>query len=51
MDLEDIINILRPIPSEFYHNDHATRAVAVAVKRITELEHADEDAPEEEGDQ
>jgi hypothetical protein len=38
MDLDAIINILRPIPSEFHHNDYATRAIAVAIKRIGELD-------------
>jgi hypothetical protein len=49
MDLQDIINILRPIPSEFHHNDHATRAVAVAIKRIGELEHANVPTPTDSG--
>jgi hypothetical protein len=40
MDLDAIINILRPIPSEFHHNDYVDRAIAVAIKRIGELEHA-----------
>ena len=41
MDTQRIIETLRAIPSEFHHNDYATRAIAVAIKRIKELENAD----------
>jgi hypothetical protein len=48
MDLQTIINILRPIPSEFHHNDYADRAIAVAIKRIGELD-ADVSTPTDSG--
>jgi hypothetical protein len=38
MDKEDIVALLKQIPAEFHHNDYATRAIAVAIKRINEYE-------------
>jgi hypothetical protein len=41
MDLQTIIDILKPIPKEFHYNDGADRAIAVAIKRLEEAQHAD----------
>jgi uncharacterized membrane protein YgcG len=37
MDKHTIITLLKGIPAEFRHNDYATRAIYVAIKRIGEL--------------
>lgn len=41
MDKHTIITLLKGIPAEFRHNDYATRAVQVAIKRIGALYDAD----------
>lgn len=50
MDKEEIVALLKQIPAEFRHNDYATRAIAVAIKRINEYErtpHGTTNLPEE----
>lgn len=37
---QQLISMLKAIPAEFHHNDYATRAIAVAIKRIQEKQHA-----------